>query len=74
MHRKLKYETLAELRAAFKSGELDREQDRLVVDNDSAHVYVEDEQGRDVKVYQGGTPEELLDEALDLLRIPHRGA
>jgi len=72
MSDKPKYATLAELRAAYESGELDGKESPLVLDNDSSHVYVrgEDESGvDDVCVYRG-EGYEIREEALDLLGIP----
>ena len=74
----LKYKTLAELAAAYKSGEL-AQGDPLWLDNDTASVYETvldlDEQGTaqdedSVQVFQMH-PETILREALDLLGIPH---
>jgi hypothetical protein len=59
----MKYKTLAELRAAYESGELSREHP-LVLDNDCSHVYADGKQ-----VYAGDGPGDLP-EALDLLGIP----
>ena len=69
----MKYKTLAELKAAYESGELPRE-DALVIDNDCTTVY----QGRHdggphsvlEEVFDGGPPSVLLEEALSLLGIP----
>jgi len=61
-----KYSSLAELAAAYASGELDRSSSPLVLDNDCADV--DDESGC---VYRhDGQPDSLLREALDLLNIP----
>lgn len=62
----MKYKSLKELKKAYDSSELT---DPICLDNDDSFVYVGEE-----KVYQGGTPEELLDEALELLKIPSEGA
>jgi hypothetical protein len=59
----VKYESLAELKAAYESGELTADSP-LVLDNDCSFVYVGDE-----KVYDGGGYE-LREEALTLLGIP----
>jgi hypothetical protein len=67
-----KYKTLAELKAAYESGELDREASPLVLDNDCSYVYVrgEDESGvDDVCVYRG-PGYEIREEALTLAGIP----
>jgi hypothetical protein len=59
----VKYNSLAELKAAYESGELPADAP-LVLDNDSSYVYVGDE-----NVYNGGGYE-LREEALTLLGIP----
>jgi hypothetical protein len=66
------YKTLAELKAAYESGELSKEDSVLTIDTDSTVVYAEghpqaDEYGL---VFEGGSPEDLLKEALDILGIP----
>lgn len=61
----MKYGTLAELKAAYDSGELSRD-NPLTIDNDATSVY--DESGA---VYEGEGPSLLLEEALALLGIPH---
>jgi hypothetical protein len=72
----LKYQTLAELAEAYKSGELSQN-DPLWLDNDTASVYVtevapdgDDEDS--VQVFQMH-PGLILNAALDLLYIPHEG-
>lgn len=65
----LKYQTLRALKEAYESGELDRNEGMLWLDNDTAFVYTGD--GNDsVNVYSSH-PEMILNEALDLLGIPH---
>lgn len=69
-----RYRTLADLKAAYDSGELPREA-KLYLDNDysSVHIGEADEDGdfdSSVLVYQGNGPAELIMEALDLLGIP----
>lgn len=72
------YKTLAELKAAYESGELDPEAGRLVLDNDVCQAYVKnpDYEGEDeddvdwISVFRSGGPSELLPDALDLLGIP----
>jgi hypothetical protein len=59
----MKYRTLADLKAAYESEELSRD-NRLVLDNDCSYVYADDEE-----VYSGGGYE-LREEALTLLGIP----
>lgn len=59
----MKYKNLKELKAAYDSGELSRD-NVITLDNDSSYVYVDDE-----KVYDG-PGYELREEALDLLGIP----
>lgn len=61
----MKYKTLAELKAAYDAKEMT---EPLMLDNDS--TFAHDEHGR---VFEGGGPEELLREALDLLGIPNEG-
>ncbi len=61
----MKYTNLAQLKAAYDSGELSSGSP-LVIDNDCTSVY--DDSG---SVYEGGGPAFLLAEALDLLGIPH---
>ena len=65
----MKYKTLKELRKAYKSGELDRDADPLVLDNDCSMVYHNGE-----RVYFGDMPEDTLRDALDLLNIPWEDA
>jgi hypothetical protein len=59
----MRYNSLAELKAAYESGELASDV-VLVLDNDYSYVYDGDE-----KVYDG-PGYELRDEALTLLDIP----
>lgn len=59
-----KYKTLAELKAAYESGELDPEQSPLMLDNDNSTVWVDDE-----CVYRG-PGYEIRGDALTLLGIP----
>ena len=68
----MKYNTLAELLAAYKSGELSKE-DKLSIDNDCTSVSTVDPEDDDdyITVFEGGIPEELLKQALDLLGIPN---
>jgi hypothetical protein len=65
----MKYATLADLKAAYDSGELSRA-NSLVLDNDYVAVY--DTGGG--AVYEGDGPAALIEEALDLLGIPHENA
>lgn len=67
----MKYNTLSELKAAYESGEIS-EEDSLTIDNDSTTVYVSDDDY--IKVFDGGCPAELLEEALSLLGIPYQAA
>lgn len=59
-----KYQSLADLKAAYESGEL-TEDNPLTLDNDSSYAYADNQQ-----MYQGGGPSDLICEALDLLGIP----
>lgn len=72
----MKYETLTELKAAYESGELNRERDWLTIDNDCTPVYVRDEDGEyeGDDVFDGGPPSVLLEAALTLLGIPWENA
>jgi hypothetical protein len=65
----MKYTTLAQLRRAYKSGELHKDASPLTIDNDCAHVYAGNEDDSEL-VFRGGMPEDLLREALTLLGIP----
>lgn len=69
----MKYKTLAELADAYKAGEISKD-DPLWLDNDTAHVYVSDADGESTTppVFRMH-PGLILDEALDLLGIPHEG-
>jgi hypothetical protein len=61
----MKYKTLADLKAAYDSGELNPEESPLTLDNDCSFVY------KDSKcVYRGNGPDFLVGEALTLLGIP----
>ena len=73
MEEGVKYKTLGELAAAYKSGELDKN-DPLWLDNDTASVYVSDANGESVTppVFTMH-PGIILEQALDLLGIPHEG-
>lgn len=68
------YKTLAELAAAYSSGELTRETAILEVDNDTTYVYWHAADDPDwlraVKVFSAH-PYDLTVQALDLLGIPH---
>ena len=68
----MKYNTLAELLAAYKSGELSKE-NPLRIDNDYSAVSIPDPEDDDdyIDVFRAGLPEDLLKEALDLLSIPN---
>ena len=70
-----KYKTLSELKAAYESGEIS-EEDSLTIDNDSTTVYIPDLEANNdyIKVFDGGCPAELLEEALSLLGIPNESA
>lgn len=72
----MRHETIARLAAAYAAGELDRADNPLIIDNDSTTVFIEDvsKPGGFVKVFDGGSPKDLLQEALDLLGIPYQNA
>jgi hypothetical protein len=67
----MRFDTLAQLQAAYARGEVTGP---LVLDNDSTHVYQpasddpDDVHGRNVFTMH---PDDLLCQALDLLGIPH---
>lgn len=61
----MRYKTLAELVAAVRSGEV---LGTLVIDNDETFLYEGDE-----CVFRMA-PDQLLDEALDMLSVPHEPA
>jgi len=63
-----KYKTLAELKAAYDSGELSRDCP-LMLDNDCSYVW---DDKTDEQVYSG-EGYEIREEALDLLGIPWEG-
>lgn len=61
-----KIKTLKELRDLFASGELSQEKgDEVWLDNDCAGLH------SDTHEWRGDGPEELLEEALNLLGIPN---
>ena len=68
----MKYNTLAELKAAYDLGEISKE-DKLSIDNDCTSVSIPDPEDEDdyITVFKGGFPADLLKEALDLLGIPN---
>lgn len=68
----MEYATLAELKAAYDSGELSRD-DFLTIDNDCTPVY-RDRDGEFEKVFDGDPPSCLLEEALTMLGIPWQNA
>ncbi len=61
-----KYKTLAELRQAYRQGEVT---EALMLDNDDVSVYT-GEDPEDEQLAYKAHPEKLLEEALDLLGIP----
>lgn len=66
--REYKYSNLAEIIEAFKRGELTQP---MMLDNDCTLFYSTDENGEaNERVWDGGTPSELLGEALTLLGVP----
>lgn len=65
------YKTLAELKAAYDSGEIS-EKNKLNIGEDYTSVYSHEQQEEKyIKVFDGGEPHKLLKEALDLLGIPN---
>ena len=58
------YDTVGQLREAYQRGEIS---DPLMIDNDSTFVYQE---SGDSDVFEMH-PHDLLEQALDLLGIPH---
>lgn len=65
------YKNLKELKAAYDSGELRKNEDLLWIDNDYQFVSAGDDE---VTVYRhDGAPEDILLEALELLGIPASG-
>ena len=68
----MKYQTLAQLKAAYDSGELSKANE-IWLDNDTSGVYVSEsgdpDDYDDIKVFEMH-PEEILWQALDLLGIP----
>lgn len=73
---KAKYKTLAEFKAAIDSKDPLVADTFLIIDNDSTTVYsdIEDDDGKTFLLFDGGMPEDLLKEALDLLGIPNEPA
>ena len=78
------YTTLAELAAAYKAGEIkcfDGTVPPLILDNDcsTVHVYVDSDDDDEWEPvfrsdYPPDAPGGILEQALDLLGIPHEGA
>lgn len=78
---KAKYKTLAELKAAIDSKEVYLGDSKLTID--SCTLYEEEIEDKDENgtllitpalLFDGGMPEDLLKEALDLLGIPNDAA
>lgn len=65
-----KYKSLAEVKVGFDSGSLNRDEHQLVLDNDCSFIYGNDGE----EIFNGGGPEEIAEQALDLLGIPWTGA
>jgi hypothetical protein len=63
-----KYSTLLKLKNAYESGELSKEDNPLVIDNDICAVYDGEE-----TIFRSGNSN-LLEDALDLLGIKHEPA
>lgn len=65
------YKNLKELAEVYKSGALDPEESPLRLDNDCAFIY----RGGECVWRSDAPPEsDLLEEALDMLGIPHENA
>jgi hypothetical protein len=60
----VKYKNLKQLKKALDNKEIPEEDAYIIVDNDTTFVY-----HGDTKVFEGGMPEDLLHEALELLGI-----
>jgi hypothetical protein len=63
----MKYKTLKELSEAYKSGELGKD-DRLILDNDTAHVYKWIDEDNGEYVFRS-EPHRIIEEALEILGI-----
>ena len=61
---------LKEVVEAYKKGELNKETDILILDNDGSSLYKEDGSDEPECVY-GEHPEKILREALEILGIPY---
>jgi hypothetical protein len=61
----MKYKTYKELVEAYEIGELDRDKNKLIMDNDCCHVYVDN-----FPVFEGNGYYDM-DKLLDLLGIPN---
>lgn len=75
------YKTLAELKAAFDSGELKREDCMMILDNDCTPTYDRGEWDEETEdwtkddlIFNSHGPSCLLEEALTLLNIPWENA
>jgi hypothetical protein len=69
--KQLRYKTVAELQVAYRSGELKAEE-ALMLDNDSTDAYRDDEADElESELVFSMHPDQLLEQALDLLGIPH---
>lgn len=69
-----RYESLRDVVKAYQTGELDRKTP-LVISREGSSVTMEAGKKSDgsllyEKVFDGGSPEALLEDALDLLRVP----
>lgn len=69
------YKTLKALKKALDTKQLKLKRgsrECIILDNDSTSLYVEDPKDPEdaIKIFDGGTPNDLLIEALDLLGIP----
>ena len=69
----MKYKTLDQLMTAFHSGELSIDDHPLVLDNDSTRSYRDTGEEWEV-IFDGGTPDQLLRQALTLIGVPWEDA
>lgn len=68
----MRYTNLDQLQAAYRTGELTPQTAELEIDNDVVYVYLHDEEWVNVEKVFEMRPDELIEQALDLLGIPHQ--